>query len=82
MSQDDILNRVRQTIAKQFSVAPDPITRETVAMDVPGWDSVAHVHLMLAIEREFGVRIPDDRVFGLDNVGDLVDALADQLARR
>ena len=82
MTQDDILNRTRQVIAKQFSVAADTITRDTVAMDVSGWDSVAHVHLMLAIEREFGVRIPDERTFSLDNVGDLVDILADQLSRR
>ncbi len=81
MTSDEILNRVRQVIAKQFPVAAENITRETVAIDVPGWDSVTHVHLLLAIEREFGVRIPDDRVFSMDQVGDLVDVLADQLSR-
>jgi len=82
MSSDEILSRVRQVIAKQFSVAPDTITRDTAAMDVSGWDSVTHVYLLLAIEREFGARIPDDRVFSMDNVGDLVDVLAEQLPKR
>jgi acyl carrier protein len=82
MNSDEILGRVRQVIAKQFSVAPETITRDTAAMDVSGWDSVTHVYLLLAIEREFGARIPDDRVFSMDNVGDLVDVLGEQLSKR
>lgn len=82
MTKDEILGGVRQILAKQFSVVPETVTRDTAAMDVPGWDSVTHVYVLLAIEQAFGVRIPDDRVFSMDNVGDLVDTLDDQMNRR
>jgi acyl carrier protein len=82
MTKDEILERVRQIIGKQFSVSSETITRDTAAMDVSGWDSVTHVYLLLAIEQGFGVRIPDDRVFSMDNVGDLVDVLDEQMVKR
>ena len=73
----EILDRVRQILAEQFNTAPESITRATAALDIDGWDSVTHVYVMLEIERRFGVTIRDDRVFTLDNVGDLVDLLAE-----
>lgn len=81
MTPDEILDRVRAILAHQFGARPDQITRDTVALDVDGWDSVSHVHVMLEIERRFGVKIPDDRVLSMDNVGDLVDILTDLTAR-
>jgi acyl carrier protein len=82
MTNDDILKRVQQVIGKQFSVRPEQITRDITALDVFGWDSVTHVYLLLAIEQEFGVKIPDDRVFSMENVGQLVDVLAEQTQKR
>ena len=82
MSDQDIAERVRAVIADQFSISPDVISRETTALDVDGWDSVTHVYLMLEIERRFGFKIPDDRVFNMDNVGDLIDLLTELSARR
>jgi acyl carrier protein len=77
VTKDDVLDQVRRVIADQFTIPPDSVTRDTVALDVNGWDSVTHVYLMLEIERRFGRKIPDDRVFAMDNVGDLVDILAE-----
>lgn len=76
MTADAILDGVRAILAQQFGVEPATITRETVAMDVDGWDSVTHVYVMLEIEQHFAVKIPDERVFSMDNVGELVDLLA------
>jgi acyl carrier protein len=55
------------------------LTPETSARDVPGWDSLANVRFMLAIEGEFGLRLAAAEVARLDNVGDLV-ALIDARA--
>lgn len=82
MSDQDIAQRVRATIAEQFGVSADKISRQTTALDVDGWDSVTHVYLMLEIERRFGLKVPDDRVFTMDSVGDLIDLLTQLSARR
>ena len=51
------------------------IAPATTAAEVPGWDSVMHVTLMMAIERAFGVRFRSGDVAGLKNVGELVDLI-------
>jgi acyl carrier protein len=44
----------------------------TVASDVDGWDSLAHVDLVVAVEKAFAVRFTTKEVKGLSNVGDFI----------
>jgi acyl carrier protein len=55
-----------------------PITRETTAERVPGWDSVLHVVLLLEIETEFGVSITPEEGAQLPNTGALYDLIVDR----
>lgn len=48
------------------------ITPATKADDVDGWDSLAHIHLVVSIEKTFGMRFSADEVSSLENVGGLV----------
>lgn len=52
----------------------------TTAGDVEGWDSVAHIRLLLAVEAEFGFCFDTAEVPRLRNVGDLVSRI-EQIAR-
>ena len=45
------------------------------AQDVPDWDSLSHVRLVLTIQRKFGVTFSAAQTSGLKNVGDLVSLL-------
>jgi acyl carrier protein len=49
---------------------------ETRAADLPGWDSLAHINAMFALENEFGVEFPGDEFGRLETIGDLKAALA------
>jgi len=65
------------------SVFDDPDLRLTAAMtakDVPEWDSLSHITLIVAIEREFRIRFTTAEVAGLMNVGDLADRIRKKLA--
>ena len=53
------------------------IDRGTIASDIDGWDSLAHATLLITIEKRFGVRFALERVWGLTNVGELVDYVAE-----
>jgi acyl carrier protein len=46
------------------------------AADLPGWDSLAHINAMFALENEFGVEFPGDEFARLETIGDLKAALA------
>lgn len=53
-----------------------PISRELSAWDVPGWDSIANIELILEIEKEFGISFSTQEVLDLKCVGDIFDLLA------
>ena len=42
------------------------------AADVPAWDSLRHVRLILTVERKFSRRFPASKIAELKNVGELV----------
>jgi acyl carrier protein len=47
------------------------ITSATKAADVDGWDSLAHIHLVVSIEKALKMRFTAEEVSSLENVGDL-----------
>lgn len=47
------------------------ITPATKAEDVDGWDSLAHIRLVVSIEKALGMRFTAEEVSSLQNVGDL-----------
>lgn len=51
------------------------ITSATTARDMDEWDSLMHVNLILAVEKEFNIRISSSEVAGLQSVGQLVDLI-------
>jgi acyl carrier protein len=48
---------------------------EMTARDVDGWDSLAHVRLLLTIERKYQIRFSTPEVGGLRSVGDLASLI-------
>lgn len=78
----DALLRVNEVFRDVFEADDLSITRDTTAADVDGWDSLMHVRLVMAIEKEFGARFTSSEVSSLTNVGDLLDVLERKAAAR
>jgi len=64
------------TAALSESLASCLTSLATTAKDVPGWDSIVHITLVIEIEREFNVKFRMAEIEKLRNVGDLVAILA------
>jgi acyl carrier protein len=80
-SNDEILSRVTMVVRKTFHVGDaTPVVRDTTSADIAGWDSLAHSVLIMAIEDEFSVELPDDKIFELKDVGELTNLVATTLA--
>ena len=56
------------------------IKPETTADDVDGWDSLAHIRLMLRVERAFGIKMSASEIGRLKTVGDLADLVTKKKA--
>jgi acyl carrier protein len=56
------------------------ITVESDADSVEGWDSLAHIVLIFAIEQEFEIKFALGELEAMKNVGDMVELLQTKLS--
>jgi acyl carrier protein len=55
------------------------ITSSTTAQDIDGWDSLAHIRLIVAIEKYFGLRFTAAEISDIENVGEMTDLILKHL---
>ena len=67
-----VLEKVKAILAEQFDVEEDKITEATDLQDDLGADSLDVVDLLMSIEDEFEIEVPDDEIENLKTVGALV----------
>jgi len=48
---------------------------QTTANNIDEWDSLAHIHLVVAIERTFNLHFSSKEIQSWDNVGEMVDCI-------
>lgn len=65
--------RVQKIIAEQLSVSEDQVTSEASFVDDLGADSLDTVELVMALEEEFEIDIPDEEAEKIVNVQDAID---------
>jgi acyl carrier protein len=76
--EDDILARVAEIIRDQFDDDTLTVDRGTVAADIPGWDSIAHIQLIVAFEKAFRVHFVVGETYDLPTLGSLVARIAEK----
>jgi acyl carrier protein len=64
-------SRLTEIFRRLFSLPELVLTDDLTARDVPGWDSLNHVTLLIEVEREFGLRFTSHEIEALRSVGDL-----------
>jgi acyl carrier protein len=71
MADKPIDQRVKDIIVEQLGVKPDQVTPEAKFVEDLGADSLDIVELIMALEEEFGIEVPDEQAEKLLNVGDV-----------
>jgi acyl carrier protein len=72
MDEPQIYARLTKIFEDVFDEDSIQVTPELSAKDVDGWDSLAHIRLILTIERAFKIKFSTSEVGKLQNVGELV----------
>lgn len=71
---------IREALAKQLRIAPAKITLSSRIKDDLGADSLDILQLLMTVEEDFGIAIPDEKLATFSTVGDVVAYLDSQKA--
>ncbi len=78
----NVQEKVRAIIAEQLGVKPEQVTPQASFIDDLGADSLDTVELVMALEEEFGVEIPDEEAEKLVTVGDAIKYTEDKAGQK
>ena len=79
MSSEEIWEKVKGIIIEQLGVTDTAVTMEASFIDDLGADSLDIVELIMAIEEEFDIEIPDSDAEKVVTVGDVVDYIKENV---
>ena len=68
----DTAERVKSIIAEQLGVKPEDVIEKASFVDDLGADSLDTVELVMALEEEFGIEIPDEDAEKITHVGESI----------
>jgi len=74
MNQADVIAKLQGVFDTVF-LEPVALTPATSAKDVPEWDSLMHISLMVTVEKVFSVRFRVGEVEATRNVGEFADLI-------
>lgn len=80
MTAAEILEQVTRIVAETVGLDDLALVPSMTAADVEGWDSLAHVQIIVAIERAFGLRFRTGEIATIKNVGELVERIGARMS--
>ncbi len=75
MDRTETLGRLQNLFREFFDDANIDLNEQSSGEDILDWDSLAHVRLILTVEKEFDCRFESEEIADLTNVGDLISAI-------
>lgn len=74
-----VFDKVKKIIADQLGIDENTITLDSLFVDDLGADSLDVVELIMALEEEFDIEIPDEAAEKASKVGDVVDYISSHI---
>lgn len=80
MSREMIMSKVQEIFRDVFDDDELMIKDETNSEDIEDWDSLEHISLIVAMEKEFGMKFDIKEVNKLENVGGMIDMIMKKMS--
>lgn len=75
MTRKDVFEKLNEVFQEVFDDDTIIVTDTTNANDIEDWDSLEHINLVVAIEKEFNIKFDMEEVGKMKNVGEMVDLI-------
>jgi len=79
MEEKEIREKVKKVVAEKLAVSEEKITDEARYVEDLGADSLALVDIAMALEDEFGMKIPDEDIEKITTVGSTIEYIKEHL---
>ena len=79
MGSEELFEKIKNIIVEQLQVSDTAITEDSSFIDDLGADSLDLVELIMALEEEFGIEIPDGDAEKVVTVGDVVNYIKENV---
>jgi acyl carrier protein len=66
-----ISDKLKGIILSELNLIEFDLKDETVASEVPGWDSLKHLNIILAIEKGYSIKFKGMEIMKIQNIGSL-----------
>lgn len=76
---EPVIERIQSVFRQVFDSEDLTITPAMTSKDIGGWDSLANIQLIVAVERAFSIRFTASEITNLTQVGDLIDLVYSKL---
>jgi acyl carrier protein len=73
------LKELNEIFADVLDIPSLTLTEQTTAKDIAEWDSLSHIHLVVAIEERFRIRFNSSEIQTWKNVGDMVRSIQNKV---
>ena len=79
MEKNEILAKLQEIFIDVLDLDELVLTPETTSNDIEDWDSLTHVQLVVAIQKEFGIKFNSKDIVSWANVQDMINSISAQL---
>jgi acyl carrier protein len=80
MDENGVKQKLTTIFRDIFDDTSLQLSSEMTAADVENWDSLSHIDLIVAVEKQFNIKLTTAEVRGLNNVGDFISLIAKKAA--
>lgn len=81
ITKDQAMARLTEVFQDVFDDEDIVLTDTTSAKDIEDWDSLEHINLIAAVEKEFKMRFTMKEVSGMKNVGEMASIVCERAKR-
>jgi len=82
MDRAELLKKIKSIVSDKLSISEEQVTEEASFIDDLGADSLDTVELVMALEDEFDLDIPDDEAEKLTTVGKAMDFVLSNIQKK
>ncbi len=70
-----VLEKVKKLVAEQLGISESEIKKESHIIEDLGADSLDVIEMLMTLEEEYGITIPDDKINQVKTIGEIVDLI-------